>query len=251
MFFAALVSAGLSYLVLRGTEESPMWQAAGREMTRTRLADLVRGGRGRAFALNVALVAGAGSQYYLTSGYLPTLLEKVVGVGDGTAGTILLVSSAGILVAVLGGELSEHVGRRRAMLLFGCVNIIALPLLAWLITHTAAGATGRIMAYSVALAMFANLSYTPVIAYLNECYPTRLRSRGTAVCWNTGFMIGGLMPTFLSLASPRLSAVPGRLVGFLLVAVAVYLVATALSPETRGAMESSLETEPLAEPADA
>lgn len=251
MFFTALISALLSYLVLRTAEESPVWQAsqAGPQPAKTRLSDLVRGGQGRAFAVNIALVAGAGSQYYLTSGYLPTLLKSVMGVGSGTAGTILLLTSAGILVATLGGELSQHLGRRRTMLLFGSVNIIALPVLAWLLTRTAARSTGEITILAIALAFFANASYTPIVAFLNERYPTALRSRGTAVGWNTGFMIGGLMPTFLSLLSPSLKAVPGRLVGFLIVVVAVYLAGVALSPETRGAMERDRETDSLAEPA--
>jgi hypothetical protein len=38
-------------------------------------------------------------------------------------------------------------------------------------------------------------------------------------------MIGGLMPTFVNLASPGLSDVPGRLIGFLIVVVAVFVVA--------------------------
>jgi MFS transporter, MHS family, proline/betaine transporter len=252
MFFAGLLAALLSYLVLRGVEESPMWQALQRTPANARLADLVRGGRGRAFTLNIALVAGAGSQYYLTSGYLPTLLGKVARVPHGTTGMILLASSAGVILSALAaGELSEHIGRRRTMLLIGGINVIALPLLVWLITSAGRGATGQIAGSAIALAFFANASYAPVVVFLNERYPTRLRSRGTAVCWNTGFMIGGLMPTFLSLASPRLSDVPGRLMAFLFAVVAVYLVANARSPETRGGMDLVAEPEAVAEAARA
>jgi hypothetical protein len=96
---------------------------------------------------------------------------------------------------------------------------------------------------------FANAAYAPVVVFLNERYPTALRSRGTAVCWNTGFMIGGLMPTFLNLASPRLSDVPGRLMGFLVAVVAVFLVANVISTESRGGMEIETAGDQLSQPA--
>ncbi|GAA5167562.1 MULTISPECIES: MFS transporter [Amycolatopsis] len=240
MFLSGLVAALLSYLVVRGVEESPLWKAAHQAgpPPRTRLADLVRGGRGKVFALNIVLVAGAGSQYYLTSGYLPTLLGDVTGVRGGTQGVILLVSSLGVVLGtIVAGELSEHLGRRRTMLAFGAVNLVALPLLVWLISSSDPGATTAILWYSTALGFLANAAYAPVLVFLNERYPTALRSRGTAVCWNLGFMIGGLMPTFVNLASPGLADVPSRLVVFLGVMVAVFLVANAISPETRGGMD--------------
>ncbi|TNC20219.1 MFS transporter [Amycolatopsis alkalitolerans] len=253
MFFAGLLAAILSYFVLRGVEESPLWKAA-RESgppAKARIGDLVRGGRGKLFALNIVLVAGAGSQYYLTSGYLPTLLGDVTGVHSGARGVILLVSSAGVIfAAVAAGQLSERFGRRRTMLVIGGVNLVALPLLIWLITSTDPARAGVIGLYSTLLAFFANAAYAPVLVFLNERYPTALRSRGTAVCWNVGFMIGGLMPTFVNLASPGLADVPGRLMLFLGVMVAVFLVASVLSPETRGAMEaprvSTIEREEVA-----
>ncbi|MGC7101360.1 MFS transporter [Amycolatopsis lurida] len=240
MFFAGLVAAMLSYLVVRGVEESPLWKAAQKAgpPAKVRISDLVRNGRGRTFALNIVLVAGAGSQYYLTSGYLPTLLGEVTGVTGTVQGLILLVSSLGVVIAaVLAGELSEHLGRRRTMLLFGGVNLVALPMLIWLITSSDPGGTTAILWYSILLAFLANAAYAPVMVFLNERYPTSLRSRGTAVCWNLGFMIGGLMPTFVNLASPGLADVPGRLMVFLAVMVAVFLVANVISPETKGDME--------------
>jgi MFS family permease len=259
MFFAGLAAAVLSYFVLRGVEESPLWkanqlaQAAAGPQARARLSDLVRDGRGGMFALNIVLVAGAGSQYYLTSGYLPTLLGSVAHVPKSAQGAILLVSSLGVVIAtVAAGELSERWGRRRAMLVMGAINLPLLPLLVWLIANTDPVSTGPMMGYATALAFFANAAYAPVLVYLNERYPTALRSRGTAVCWNTGFMIGGLMPTFVNLASPGLSDVPGRLMGFLIGVVAIFIVANAMSPETRGAMErQEAASQPATEPVKA
>jgi hypothetical protein len=55
--------------------------------------------------------------------------------------------------------------------------------------------------------------------------------------WNGGFAIGGLMTTFVSLASPTVADIPGRLAVFLTACVVLFLVGAALSPETRGALE--------------
>ena len=73
--------------------------------------------------------------------------------------------------------------------------------------------------------------------FLNERYPTALRSRGTAVSWNTGFMLGGLTPTFVNLLSPEIGDVPSRLAMFIVGAVVIFLVAVGVSPETRGNLD--------------
>ena len=93
--------------------------------------------------------------------------------------------------------------------------------------------TGAILAVAIGVGLTAGGCNGPLIAYLNERYPTALRARGTALCWNLGFMIGGLLPTFVSLLSPSLVDIPARLLAFLVVAALVYLVANVLSPETR------------------
>jgi MFS transporter, MHS family, proline/betaine transporter len=64
-----------------------------------------------------------------------------------------------------------------------------------------------------------------------------LRATATAVVWNGGFAIGGLMTTFVSLASPTVADIPSRLAIFLTVCVALFIVGAALSRETRGALE--------------
>ena len=95
-----------------------------------------------------------------------------------------------------------------------------------------------VAAYACLLAFLANAAYSPVMIFLNERYPTAIRSRGTAVSWNTGFMLGGLLPTFVNLLSPTVSDIPGRLVAFIIGAAAVFIVAVAWSPETRGRLDA-------------
>ncbi|WP_275292487.1 MFS transporter [Amycolatopsis sp. La24] len=236
LFFCGLLSALLSLFVLRKVEESPEFE--GKQRAPVPFRELVRGRGKKILALNIAVAAGGGAQYYLTSGYLPTLLSEVVGVPAGQRGTILLISSVVVIGAAIGaGELSERLGRRRTMIGFGLCNLFALPLLTWGIA-SAGGHRGAVVAVlCVIMVMLSNAAYSPLMIFLNERYPTELRARGTAVSWNLGFMLGGLMPTVVSLLSPALSDVPSRLVIFLAGATLVFVIAILASPETRGALD--------------
>ncbi|GLY38283.1 hypothetical protein Amsp01_043070 [Amycolatopsis sp. NBRC 101858] len=76
----------------------------------------------------------------------------------------------------------------------------------------------------VVMVMLSNAACAPLMIFLNEQYPTELRANGTAVSWNLGFMLGGLMPTLVSLLSPQLSDVPSRLAIFLVGATPVFVI---------------------------
>jgi MFS family permease len=139
--------------------------------------------------------------------------------------------------AIAAGHLSERLGRRRTMLGFGLCNLFALPLLTWGIAAAGGDRGGVVALLCVVMVMLSNAAYSPLMIFLNEQYPAELRARGTAVSWNLGFMLGGLMPTLVSLLSPELSDVPSRLAIFLVGATLVFVIAVLAGPETRGALD--------------
>ncbi|WP_248761433.1 MFS transporter [Pseudarthrobacter sp. SSS035] len=249
MFFTGLLGALLSLFVLSKVEESPMWleaqeaaksSPAAAPAQKMRFKDLLTGKYRTITLLNIALAAGAGAQYYLTSGFLPTLLGPVVKVPTVERGWILLGASLVVIVAATGaGELSQRIGRRKTMLIFGGINIVALPLLTIAIAGSDPSATGTILALSCLLACFANAAYAPLMVFLNERYPTAIRSRGTAITWNTGFMLGGLLPTFVNLLSPTVADIPIKLALFLAASTLIFIAVVLTSPETRGRLERS------------
>jgi hypothetical protein len=90
---------------------------------------------------------------------------------------------------------------------------------------------------AVLLILLGNAGYGPLLIFLNERFPTGLRSTGTALSWNLGFALGGLLPTFVSLSAGTLADLP-RTLALYLFGVSVLFVAGALViPETRGELK--------------
>ncbi|MEA2722224.1 MAG: transporter, family, proline/betaine transporter [Candidatus Eremiobacteraeota bacterium] len=239
MFFTGLIGALISLFIFRSVEESPMWQDQdARKATAQAPLKVVFSQRYLPiFIVNLLIVIGASTMYYLTSGFLPTFLAKVNGLPKGTSGTILMLAAVFVIIgSTLAGHVSELIGRKKAFVAFGIINLVALPLLYTQQTHAGADA-GLAALYTCALAFFGSIGFAPVIAFLNERFPTAIRSTGTSLSWNCGFALGGMMPTWVSLASKTPAALPQTLEIFLAGAALLMLVGTIFAPETKGRFE--------------
>ncbi len=146
---------------------------------------------------------------------------------------ILMCASASALVsAVLIGALSDFIGRKKVFLLVGACTIVLLPLC--YLSLAKATDTATITFYALAIAFIGNAGYAPVLIFLNERFPTELRATGTGLSWNIGFALGGMMPTFVSLASGGAAQIPAALSIFAVCIFAIYTVGAVLIPETKG-----------------
>lgn len=240
MFFAGLLSAVLGLYIFRNLEESPYFRRLQEERASRRdaapaapLRTLFSGGYRGIMLVNVLITFGSGAGYYLTSGYLPTVLKVVNGVPNRTAALILMATSVAAFVsAVSVGMLSDRIGRRPTFLVAGALAIVLLPLL-FLGLGAATGST-RIALFALAIAFIGNAGYAPVLIFLNERFPTAIRASGTGLSWNIGFALGGMTPTFVSLASPNVAAIPLSLAVASAAAYAVFLVGCAFTDETKG-----------------
>lgn len=237
MFFTGIGTAAFSLFVFTRVHESLVFQQLTRKaaVRKTPVRDLFSNRKYRTvFLLNLTIVTGVATQYYLTLGYLPTLFAKNVKLSQLESAAILIpVSAIAIISPLLFGELSERIGRRRKFFICGAINLPLLPLATIWLGGMHVGDTGDIIIAAFALAFFANASISAIIAFLNERFPTAIRATGTGVSWNTGFAIGGIMPTFVSLAAPSIDAIPTVLAIFLAVAVVLMIVGSALVGETR------------------
>lgn len=232
MFFAGIVGSGLSLLVLRGIEDSPLWTKLAKGKVETAPVRTLFSPQWRpVLFLNLLVVAGGGIQYYLTSGYFPTFLAKVNGLPKAQASRTLIVANVVVVVGcVLWGQMSQVIGRKRCLLTGAIVNAILVPPLYLRLADLRSGSATTITVLTATLAFLATSGYAPVLIFLNERFPTSLRATGTALSWNLGFALGGMTPALVSLAAPTVADIPSRLILVMIAGIAMSLAGIAATP---------------------
>jgi MFS family permease len=235
MFFAGILNSVFGVLIFGALEESPIWRELDRtqKSSRAPLRMLCSAPHAAVLGTNVLIIAGSGVCYYLTSGFMPTFLKLVKEVPNSTASLILIAGSIATIVAqTLAGHMSEAVGRRRIFLIVGGINVVVLPACYLLLGRTTD--VSMIVLYSLVLTFLANAAIGPAMVFLNERFPTAIRASGTSLSWNLGFALGGLAPTFVSLASGSVQGLPVTLAAFCAAGAMIYLVGAMVVPETKG-----------------
>ena len=239
MFFAGILSTVFGLFIFNRLEESPIWAQLQRAQAARGQAAPIHTPVRTLFSpqfrtivlVNVLLSIGGGAGNYLTSGFLPTFLKLVNRIPNQSASVILI---AGSLVSIVAspaiGHLSTYVGRRRMFIGLGLVRLVMLPLCT-LAMGRASGDVMQIAGYAMLLTIVNSGGYAPLLIFFNERFPTAVRSTGTGLSWNIGFAIGGIMPTFVSLASPSTQSLPTVLTMFLIGISLVYLVGAFAAPE--------------------
>lgn len=236
MFFTGLLTAAFSFYIYRRTEESPLWhgKASGPKVQKSPLR-VVFGPRYRKTTLlNIALAAGGATAYYLTVGFFPTFFGANLGISKTTSAMILIIANLGVIAGgVLGGHLSDRIGRRSVFLWFGVPNLFLLPMLyIWL---ASLGSTSIVLVTVLAtsMAILVMSASAPTLIFLNERFPTEIRATGTGLSWNIGFAIGGVTPAIVTAVSPSVGDIPVRLAIAITAAAIVFLVAALSVRETR------------------
>jgi MFS transporter, MHS family, proline/betaine transporter len=244
MFFSGIFSSVMGIFVFKSLEESPLWEQLKKEKEKNKDTQkqpelekspvrIIFSKYRSVFFVNLMIVFGGGAGYYLTSGYLPTILKMVNKVAPTTASFILIGASiVAILSPIALGYLSDVIGRKKTFLIIGVINLIALPLLG--LGLGKATDISSIAFYAILFSALGNAGYAPVMIFLNERFPTAIRSSGTGISWNTGFALGGMMPTFVSLASSWTGSIPVALACFLVGIYIIFLIGSLIAPETKG-----------------
>jgi MFS family permease len=239
MFFTGILSAVLGVFIFSRLEESPLWtqlrkRRASAAIVRSPVRTLFSAEYRGTMAVNIMLTTGAGAGYYLTSGYLPSFLKLVTGVSNRDASLVLILGSlVGLAASIAVGHASTFLGRRRTFLIVGGLRLVLLPLCYFAMAE-AGGDVVRIALFAMLLTALGNGGYAPLLIFLNERFPTSLRSTGTGLSWNIGFGIGGMVPAVVSLMSPTAQDLPTALAAFLVAISVLFLAGAVIAPETRG-----------------
>jgi MFS family permease len=245
MFFTGIISAVLGIFVFNNLEESPLFKklqaakaakAARATPTRSPLRTLFSRDYRSILLVNLLLTIGGGSGYYLTSGMLPTYLKVVNHTPGEAAGVIMMLSSVAVIfVTALTGHVSNLIGRKKTFIIVGLIRLVLLPWLA--LTLPSISDITMLAVYVIVFSMVGNAGYAPILIFLNERFPTAIRATGTGLSWNIGFAIGGIMPTFVSLASPSPTNLPMTLAVFLGGISLIFLIGAFIVPETIGKLD--------------
>jgi MFS transporter, MHS family, proline/betaine transporter len=187
---------------------------------------------------NLLITFGGGAGYYVTSGYLPSFLKLVVKLPDVSASMLLMAASvASATASLLSGAVSEWVGRK-AVFLVAAPIVVALPTV-YLVLAVPRGTITTVVCV-LAVAFLGNAASGPTMAFLNERFPAELRASGTALSWNIGFGLGGMVPALVSLASSAAGDVTYTLAFFAAGIFAVFTIGALSVPETRGQLDSPI-----------
>jgi MFS family permease len=244
MFFSGIISAILGVFIFSSLEESPVWaalkqqrQARGQgEVVRAPLRDVFSGRYLRILLVNLLLTFGGGAGYYLTSGMLPTLFRVVNNIPGTSASVILIETSlAVIVICPLIGHLSQLWGRKKTLLVMAVLRLVGIPLC--FIGMADTKDLNVLTAYALLLTFLGNGGYAPLLVFLNERFPTAIRSTGTGLSWNIGFAVGGMMPTLVSLFAKTPADLPTVLAIFTAGISVLFLIGAVVIPETRDKFE--------------
>lgn len=236
MFFTGVLTCGISFLVYTKTSESPLWKEAAKDAPKEQAPVKVLFSKKylSVFLMNVLLVSGGASLYYLTVGFFPTYFGKVIGMPNTSASIALIFVNVIVIVgALLGGALSDKIGRRKVFLYFGAPMIILGPGLYLLLGSLNPEQTLLITVVASMMAFFMIAGQAPVLIFLNERFPTKIRATGTSLSWNVGFAIAGMMPTIVTSLSPDIADFTSRAAVMTCIMSIVLVVAALVLGETK------------------
>jgi MFS transporter, SHS family, lactate transporter len=232
MFVISAASALLVLYIRYGVEESPAW-AAGAAPQRASGAAVWNAVKTYypMLCYLVLLMACFNAFSHGSQDLYPTFLKKQHGFSTQATSTVNIIMYVGALLGGIGfGTLSEHLGRRRAIVLAALLALPMIPL--WAYSHTAPmlAVGGFLMQFMVQGA------WGIVPAHLNELSPPSVR----AILPGFAYQFGNLAVSWMSPFQAGIAEAHGNdyahILAWTMAVVAVALVVvTALGPEARAA----------------
>lgn len=222
-FLLSFVLIVVGYIVRRSVDESPVFTeiAAKKQQSRVPVVELFKK---HWLLVIIAAVVFAGNNaagYMTTGGFILNYASDPKGaLGMDRTEVLLAVTASAVLwfvFTLLGGVLSDIIGRKRIYLIgFGCQVLTVFPLF-WLVN------TGNIWLLFLALAMFTvglGVTYGPQAALYSELFPASVRFSGVAISYALGAILGGAFAPTIATALVQATGTT--------VSVSIYLLALTL-----------------------
>ena len=235
MFFVGALPALLSLFIRAKVKESPAWLeararvSAGRGPAAVPIGAALRQNLGL-FAYLVVLMAAFNFMSHGTQDLYPTFLQVQHGFQPGTVSWIVVVYNIGALCGgIFFGALSQHIGRRKAIILASLLTLPMVPL--WAFSHSAV----MLAVGAFAMQFMVQGAWGVIPAHLSELSPGALRGTFTGLAYQVGNLIASVnLPLQTMIAEKRQDDY-----GFALAVTIVFVVLavagiTALGREARG-----------------
>jgi MFS family permease len=223
-FYSSVPEQEMSYLSKEsGAAKQPIWEL----FTKT---------NGKKFGQLFLLISGFWFVLYTAGVFLPSLLIGILHEPAKSVSLLEIIVQFGTMAtALIAGVLSQKIGRRPMFMWAGGWILVILAPVYYLIIKNAQGGAGfgtvAVLAF-IAVAFSVGPALGLIFSYLNECFPTRIRSTGYSVVYSFGLII----PSFFSIYLVWLS----RLVPYAYTVVILFglggllvLLGSWLGPETR------------------
>jgi len=230
-----LLGSALAFIFLvyyRTVPESTLWQEA--EKSDAPLRELLAGANLRSLGQVFVMMSG----FWLVvqpSTALPSIMVQHLHVSGAMTSNTFFFASIALFVCLIGwGLLGQLIGRRRAIIIAGLVELTICPLLYYaMIRHSQTG--GTVLVTAVLAGTFQAMAVSPwgvATTYICERFPTRVRASGYGI----GYSLAVVVPSFSGIYLLWLGNVmPYLLAPIVLLVIAAFLMisGSTLGPETR------------------
>ena len=239
MFMVGAAPALVAGYIGLKVKESPTWKVARQAKHQRKLEgdaaaatpSLWQGIRGHVvvFLFLIVLMAGFNAFSHGTQDLYPTFLQKDHGFDAHITGALGIVLNVGALTGgIVFGTLSEHWGRKRAIIVAALLAIPVIPLFAQSHSIAALAAGGFLMQFMVQGA------WGVVPAYLSELSPGAVRATFPGLAYQLGNLVASRISVIQASIADRIGSY-GRVLAVTVLVVALFLaIVTAFGRESRG-----------------
>ena len=230
LFFMGILPAGLVFFLRGAVKDSEIYLATKAwsvPEARPSPSLLFKGKLGvRTLTAWLVCLGVLGGNYTVLS-WLPTYLQSERHLSYGKTGVFLLVNIVGSFAGyILGGYISDAVGRKNALKIFAVLGATCVFIYLKMGTTSAAV---LLLGFPLGFAQSGmNAGLGPL---LSELFPTQLRATGQGLCYNAGRGVGAFFPTIVGVMAAQIG-LSGAIVGAAATAYALVLICAFLLPET-------------------
>ncbi|GAB5079880.1 MFS transporter [Arthrobacter sp. AD-310] len=236
-FILSVALIVIGYYIRRKVDESPVFSelAERKKESRAPIVELFKNHWRLVLLAALIPAASQASGYMTTGGYIQRYATDPAGPVGLNAGEVLWVVTASaiswLIFTLVGGVLSDKIGRQKTMLL-GWLLLAAALLVLFPLVNTAS--TVGLFAGLTMLTVGLGLVIGPLSAHYTEIFPATVRFSGVSIAYALGAIVGGAFAPTIAQALVQATGSTGAVTVYLEVMVVVSIVATLLVRDRTG-----------------